>query len=650
MFEREAALHASVHHENVVRVYASGMAGGEPWLAMELVDGCESLSAAAARDRHGKRLGASLSAYVARQVLFGAGKRPRSARRRRGQPMSIVHRDVTPSNIYLSVRGDVKLGDFGIARSQSRDTASRQRHAQGQTRLPCARAGRGRAVRFASRLVLDRGRAHRDADRKGAICWERPARGAAWPYATAASTPSATRRTRCPRDFTRSSSARSPGTGAALSVRGRVSAALAPFDTAPQAARAELECDRPMGAIGAFGRADAGGSRQRRQDPRCDRRSPWRSSRGRPPHPRPRILRPTASPMTPTGRANSPQSPRSHQRRWRKSGTLAVRPPRGGHRDRRSRPRRPIECNRSRRLRRLEPIDDSSRFLPALNGGHPQPAGRNRNVRNSSTPFRRGPRTRCLRASSESEATGVLFARGRRVAAPVWPHPPDTLAGRGAKISSPGTRTTSHRTTRRAAWASTSSPQDDLARGTGLRACRLTALRRANGRHPRFGSVSSLHSISSTPSATRDTIASCTSFSGAPAKSRSSKNTPAPHVEFPLDLDVVPLVVAGVEAAESTDTSLADWRARYDDVIGLAHGQREDARGRVAALVRAPHRRGRQAPAAARRAVDDGQGGSHDCKRSAARARPSLASQTSGLAAPLVEAYFHPALRIQACA
>jgi len=42
----------------------------------------------------------------------------------------------------------------------------------------------------------------------------------------------------------------------------------------------------------------------------------------------------------------------------------------------------------------------------------------------------------------------------------------------------------------------------------------------------------------------------------------------APHVEFPLDLDVVPLVVAGVEAAASNDASLAKWRARYDDVVG----------------------------------------------------------------------------------
>src|SRR5450755_4232732 len=41
MFEREGALHAAVHHENVVEVFGSGMAGDEPWLAMELVDGCD---------------------------------------------------------------------------------------------------------------------------------------------------------------------------------------------------------------------------------------------------------------------------------------------------------------------------------------------------------------------------------------------------------------------------------------------------------------------------------------------------------------------------------------------------------------------------------------------------------------------------------
>jgi hypothetical protein len=39
----------------------------------------------------------------------------------------------------------------------------------------------------------------------------------------------------------------------------------------------------------------------------------------------------------------------------------------------------------------------------------------------------------------------------------------------------------------------------------------------------------------------------------------------APHVEFPLDLDLPPLLIAGLEAAQPGDTPLATWRDRLDD-------------------------------------------------------------------------------------
>src|SRR3984957_14809295 len=121
MFEREAAIPAAVHHENVVTVFGSGMDGDEPWLAMELVDGCDLYRLLRRLGGGGRKLGLGVAIHLGREVLR-ALESVHGARDATGQPLGIIHRDVTPSNLYLSVQGAVKLGDFGIARSTSRAT------------------------------------------------------------------------------------------------------------------------------------------------------------------------------------------------------------------------------------------------------------------------------------------------------------------------------------------------------------------------------------------------------------------------------------------------------------------------------------------------------------------------------------------------
>jgi serine/threonine-protein kinase len=121
MFDREAALHAAVRSENVVRVLGSGVEGDEPWLAMEYIDGCDLYRLLRRLVGDGQKLSVPLAVHVAREILSALAD-VHGARDTSGQPLGIIHRDVTPSNVYLSAAGQVKLGDFGIARSATRAT------------------------------------------------------------------------------------------------------------------------------------------------------------------------------------------------------------------------------------------------------------------------------------------------------------------------------------------------------------------------------------------------------------------------------------------------------------------------------------------------------------------------------------------------
>jgi eukaryotic-like serine/threonine-protein kinase len=123
MFEREARLHAAVEHENVVTVFHAGRDDrGEPYLAMEYIDGVDGYRLLRKLRQEDELLPIGVSIYVAREVLRALESVHAARDPSGGGALGIVHRDVSPSNIYLSRDGRVKLGDFGIARSTTRTT------------------------------------------------------------------------------------------------------------------------------------------------------------------------------------------------------------------------------------------------------------------------------------------------------------------------------------------------------------------------------------------------------------------------------------------------------------------------------------------------------------------------------------------------
>ena len=115
LLEREADLHRRVRHPNVVAVYGAGIVRGEPYLAMEYVEGLDLYRMLRRLDADDRDLPVELSIFIARQVA-AALEAVHAATDDAGRALRIVHRDVTPSNVYLSVKGEIKLGDFGIAR------------------------------------------------------------------------------------------------------------------------------------------------------------------------------------------------------------------------------------------------------------------------------------------------------------------------------------------------------------------------------------------------------------------------------------------------------------------------------------------------------------------------------------------------------
>ncbi len=115
MFRREAALQAAVRHDNIVAVLGSGVgAQSEPFLVLEYVEGLDAHRLLRRLRLHGRPLPNALAVHVVREVLAALGA-VHSARDAAGENLGIVHRDVTPSNVYLARSGQVKLGDFGIA-------------------------------------------------------------------------------------------------------------------------------------------------------------------------------------------------------------------------------------------------------------------------------------------------------------------------------------------------------------------------------------------------------------------------------------------------------------------------------------------------------------------------------------------------------
>jgi serine/threonine protein kinase len=145
MFTDEAKIAAQLVHPNIVQIYDLGSEAGVPYIAMELVEGRDLFEVLDRLHERGQQLPAGFAVRVAVQLCRGL-HHAHELRGADGEPLEIVHRDVSPRNILLGTRGEVKLTDFGVARARDREEHTEHGIIKGKVRYLSPESASGRSI------------------------------------------------------------------------------------------------------------------------------------------------------------------------------------------------------------------------------------------------------------------------------------------------------------------------------------------------------------------------------------------------------------------------------------------------------------------------------------------------------------------------
>jgi serine/threonine protein kinase len=151
VFNTEADLMGMLSHPNLVRRLEVGAAFGRPYIAMEFLIGGDLAEVMMAHRRDMKDFPAGMGVHITIEVLKALAYF-HQAKTRAGTELHLVHGDVNPANVFFSGEGEVKLGDFGVAKSRNANIGPADHIAAGKLHYLSPEQTRGEALRPASDL------------------------------------------------------------------------------------------------------------------------------------------------------------------------------------------------------------------------------------------------------------------------------------------------------------------------------------------------------------------------------------------------------------------------------------------------------------------------------------------------------------------
>ncbi len=125
IFIREARLAALLQHDNIAATYDFGEIDGEYFLAMEYLFGKNLHSVMVRAREYGELFGLGEALVIGSKICEGM-EYAHNLNDLQHRPLNIVHRDLTPHNIFITYDGKVKILDFGVAKAELFDNKTRE--------------------------------------------------------------------------------------------------------------------------------------------------------------------------------------------------------------------------------------------------------------------------------------------------------------------------------------------------------------------------------------------------------------------------------------------------------------------------------------------------------------------------------------------
>lgn len=145
MFIDEAKILASLSHPNVIQTLEYGVTGHHRFIAMELLSGRTYADVWDLLVSENQTMPLRLGAWVCARVAEGLHS-AHELLDEEGAPLHVIHRDVNPTNVFLTHGGEVKLIDFGLAKARRRMSKSADGIVKGKIPYLAPEQAQGKAI------------------------------------------------------------------------------------------------------------------------------------------------------------------------------------------------------------------------------------------------------------------------------------------------------------------------------------------------------------------------------------------------------------------------------------------------------------------------------------------------------------------------